>query len=683
MTTRSDKKWRRGRPGPAVLSVLSVLGAASVGCNSFDEPLEETGDARMVIPTDLRPAFSAEKKPPAVTGGTVAITPNGQLAVVADAERDRLVLVNIGASAGVLSTIPLQAGDEPGHVMVDDGNRAHVALRRSGAVATVDLATSQLIDRRAVCAAPRGLTLTGPDTLTVACADGKLVTMPASGGAPTRTLALPTDLRDVVVTSTGELVVSRFKSAELLRLDLQGAVTRRDWPGRVLGTRQVPVPKEQRGEFGARSVTEIDPFAPNVAWRSLPGPSGSVVVVHQRAVQTEVVLVPPEPGVVSAYGGGGGDQGVPSGCGAISQNAMTVVGATGGTQNITFTGAPLPVDAALVDGGTRVVVVHAGLKDEKAPRPKVVFDQETDDIVADPQPNFGFQSSLSVIDVPPPSNLPGDGQGEGGGTVAEDPGCTFAQSLGFNRPAVAVASNPTLRHGIVVQTRQPSALVIIDDITANSPREIVFDDGLTLDTGYDIFHRDSGGGIACASCHPEGAEDGVVWRFSDTGERRTQSLEADIKATAPFHWDGKLANVGSIMSEVFVDRMGGVHQSPERLGALRDWLFSQRAPTPMRLADDPAVERGRLLFESTGCTDCHNGPHFTNNRTANVGTGEALQVPSLVGIGYRAPFMHTGCAKTLADRFDPACGGGEAHGRIRGGLAGEDLTDMVAYLESL
>jgi hypothetical protein len=57
-------------------------------------------------------------------------------------------------------------------------------------------------------------------------------------------------------------------------------------------------------------------------------------------------------------------------------------------------------------------------------------------------------------------------------------------------------------------------------------------------------------------------------------------------------------------------------------------------------------------------------------------------VPSLVGIGYRAPFMHTGCAKTLAERFDPACGGGESHGRVRS-LVGEDLTDMVAYLESL
>jgi len=291
-------------------------------------------------------------------------------------------------------------------------------------------------------------------------------------------------------------------------------------------------------------------------------------------------------------------------------------------------------------------------------------------------------STLSIIDVPPPSTLPGDGEGEDGDSLAADPGCGFGSAIGTGAPAVAVASIPTLPRGIVVQTRQPSGLIVIDDVWSNVQRVVAFDDGTTQDTGFDLFHRDSGAGIACASCHPEGAEDGNVWRFSDTGERRTQSLQADLGATAPFHWDGTLAGVDSIMSRVFVDRMGGVHQSPGRLAALRDWLFSQEAPAPMRGAEDPAVERGKLLFESTGCTDCHSGEHLTNNRTANVGTGAALQVPSLVGIGYRAPFMHTGCAKTLADRFNPSCGGGESHGRVRG-LVGEDLTDMVAYLESL
>jgi hypothetical protein len=58
-----------------------------------------------------------------------------------------------------------------------------------------------------------------------------------------------------------------------------------------------------------------------------------------------------------------------------------------------------------------------------------------------------------------------------------------------------------------------------------------------------------------------------------------------------------------------------------------------------------------------------------------------LQVPSLVAVGYRAPFMHNGCAATLADRFNPACGG-NAHGNTAG-LSDAQRNDLVAYLESL
>jgi mono/diheme cytochrome c family protein len=678
MTNRADKRSRSVGLGRFALSALSLFGAACFGCNSLDEPTPEDGsEFHLVVPTDLRPAFSAETKPPAVTGGTVAVTPDGQAAVVSDAERDRLVVIAIGPTAAVLGTVPFSPGDEPGRVIVDSAGRAHVALRRGGAVASVDLGRMTVVERREVCGAPRGVTQTGPDTLTVACADGTLVTMPASGGAATRTVRLAPDLRDVVVTSTGELVVSRFKSAELLRLDAAGAVTRRDWPGRVLGARNVPTAR-QTGHDGPTFVTRTDPFRANVAWRSLAGPNGSVVVVHQRALESEIELVPRDQNV-SSYGGGS-DGG---GCGAISQNALTVVGPNGATRDLTFAGSPLPVDATFVDGGARLVIVHAGVPDPDAPRPFVLFEGDTMPLqgARAATPEGGRVSTLSVIDVPPPSELPGEGQGEDGDDVAADPGCGFNGTVQTDGPAVAVASIPTLARGIVVQTRQPSALVIMDDLWSGQ-RVVSFDDEGMKDTGFALFHRDSGAGIACASCHPEGAEDGNVWRFSDTGARRTQSLQADLGATAPFHWDGTLGSVDSIMSRVFVDRMGGVHQSPARLAALRDWLFSQQAPAPMRSAEDPAVERGRLLFDSTGCGDCHTGEHLTNNRTANVGTGEALQVPSLVGVGYRAPFMHDGCANTLADRFNPSCGGGESHGRVRG-LAGEDLTDMVAYLESL
>jgi hypothetical protein len=56
-------------------------------------------------------------------------------------------------------------------------------------------------------------------------------------------------------------------------------------------------------------------------------------------------------------------------------------------------------------------------------------------------------------------------------------------------------------------------------------------------------------------------------------------------------------------------------------------------------------------------------------------------VPSLLGISTRGPFMHDGCAATLRDRFDPACGGSQ-HG-ITSGLSSSQIDDLIAYLGSL
>jgi cytochrome c peroxidase len=95
--------------------------------------------------------------------------------------------------------------------------------------------------------------------------------------------------------------------------------------------------------------------------------------------------------------------------------------------------------------------------------------------------------------------------------------------------------------------------------------------------------------------------------------------------------------------------------------------------------------RGKELFESAaaGCSGCHTGTKFTDNKSYDVGTsrGELLQVPSLRAVSYRAPFIHTGCAKTLRERFDPACGGAK-HGNASA-LTATQIDDVVAYLETL
>ncbi|HYJ08435.1 MAG TPA: cytochrome-c peroxidase, partial [Polyangiaceae bacterium] len=329
----------------------------------------------------------------------------------------------------------------------------------------------------------------------------------------------------------------------------------------------------------------------------------------------------------------------------------------------------LPVDVAVSPDQQWVAVAHAGPADFEAPRPFIEFPDDDD--------AHGSSAGGPV--------------GIGGGTLTihstanlqPGPTCAFPEGMPTQDTVTAVAF--TANGKLVAQVQEPPRLLVIDNVLFGPIATIELPGTPRADTGHDLFHRDSGGGIACASCHPEGGEDGRTWRFSDTGERRTQPLNIGLEGTAPFHWAGDLPDVGSLMSEVFVQRMGGVRQSPERLAALTKWLFALEPLPAVRDALDEQAVRGKELFNSpeVGCATCHSGDKLTNNATVAIDSlvPAKTQVPSLVGIGYRAPFMHTGCAATLVDRFDPACGG-NAHGNTAQ-LSPAELGELVAYLESL
>ena len=65
----------------------------------------------------------------------------------------------------------------------------------------------------------------------------------------------------------------------------------------------------------------------------------------------------------------------------------------------------------------------------------------------------------------------------------------------------------------------------------------------------------------------------------------------------------------------------------------------------------------------------------------DVGTGGSFQVPSLLGLAWRAPYLHDGRAPTLRARFD-ASGGGDMHGHTSQ-LTSAQLDDLVAFMETL
>jgi hypothetical protein len=593
-----------GAPGAA------TCGMPSVGPPGMPSPFQPM----------LGPAASAAVAPRPVSGGTLLVLTDGTTAVASDPDRDVVYVADLKTRA-VQARVALSPDDEPGRLVEDGAGLVHVALRRGGAVVTLDPATGMVMRRENVCAAPRGLAYEAAhDLVHVACAEGTLVSLRAAGGV-FRTLTLRRDLRDVVATGDGRLLVSTFKSADVLTVDATGAVTSSVRPPARHGVS--PLNGQPRT------------MSPAVAWRMVSAGDSGALLLHQRGVDDPIN---PAPG---GYAAG-------KGCDGIVESTTTIV-APGATPAVS---APLgmvtlAVDVAVSPDGQKMAIAAAG--NSRAPLSPVI----------ELPVSLVTQTAGGCVSggAPPPP--------VGQGAAAPPPGQVIA---------VAYASSGA----VVAQSRDPAVLW-----TSDGGDPISLSTEATHDTGHLMFHVDAGGGVACASCHPEGGEDGRIWNFTCLGPRRSQSLRGGLSGTEPFHWDGDMPGFPDLVQAVFVGRMSGPQPTPDQTAAMLRWLDTiPELPNPPPAAP-PAVDRGRALFESAalGCTACHAGARLTNNLSVDVGTGLKAQVPSLRGVGWRAPFLHTGCAATLADRFGP-CGGGDKHGHTSQ-LGAGDISDLTAFLETL
>lgn len=641
--------------GPATLVPAPFVGADPEPLNGMrtdvDRPIfaEEPPPERRVVP---------------LSGGTLLVLKDDRTAVASDPDRDQVYVADT-AGERPLVTVPLEPGDEPGRAVQDGVGRVHVVLRGSGRVLTLAPSTFAVLERRAVCSAPRGLAWDAvEDAVFVACAGGELVKVPAAGGPATSVAQLDRDLRDVVVDGN-TLYVSRFRSAEVIELDRASRTVRRTLrPATELNL--------FRRQLAGREGPAVTRFVPEVAWRLLRRPGGGVVMLHQRAFTGPVPI------------GGPGS----SGAGYASGNCDDLVQATVSDLGVSdpspfpagfLTGTPLAIDFAVSPDGEDVTIVSpAG-----ASTP-----ERGSDVIVVPRSDFvlGAESFGCVTPFERLKREPVDPSRNDGGASHEPLATTWAMgetSISarrlrhhvFNADVVAVAY---AGDDVVVQTRQPAALLV-----PRLGRQILLSEAKRTDAGHAIFHANAGAGLACASCHPEGGDDGHVWSFVKLGARRTQSLRGGISATAPLHWDGQITDMPHIAREVFTGRMGGPQLSTNQTSALAGWVDQVPLLPATAAADAKQVSRGRQLFfdAEVGCATCHSGPHYTNNLTVEVGTGGSFQVPSLLGVAYRAPFMHNGCSMTLEGRFDVSCGG-DRHGSTAT-LSAADRSALAAFLSTL
>lgn len=254
------------------------------------------------------------------------------------------------------------------------------------------------------------------------------------------------------------------------------------------------------------------------------------------------------------------------------------------------------------------------------------------------------------------------------------------------------------RHAVVMsQFDRVVSIVDVDDaksvptmITLSRPEGEV---DSAFERGRQIFHdnfdpRVSKDGRACATCHPDGREDGFTWSTPD-GPRQTISLAGRIPNAAPYGWFGDHVDAHNHLKHT-VKRLGGQGfdtKDQSDLDALVTYISRMKAPVSVHSAASAAlVAKGHAVFHAPaqGCGECH-AEGGTDRGKHDIGTGRdveahfAFDTPSLLSIAGSAPYFHDGRYKSLDDLLAKA---DDKMGHAKH-LNVDDRVAMVAYMESL
>ncbi len=205
--------------------------------------------------------------------------------------------------------------------------------------------------------------------------------------------------------------------------------------------------------------------------------------------------------------------------------------------------------------------------------------------------------------------------------------------------------------------------------------------------GEHTFYEATRSGVACQSCHLHGDTDHVLRNIG--GRRLAPTLTVrGIAGTAPYLRDGSYPRIADL-THLSTTLLGGwLRREAGRGESLDAYVRALPRPSPK----DPPLERvreGLDVFVRAGCPSCHAFPAFTSLASIPHGSlfpesdalapDERLDIPSLLSVGARGPFLANGRAPTLRSVFDEA---GNRHGDTEA-LTEDELDALITFLESL
>jgi len=218
--------------------------------------------------------------------------------------------------------------------------------------------------------------------------------------------------------------------------------------------------------------------------------------------------------------------------------------------------------------------------------------------------------------------------------------------------------------------------------------------GEAVTLGRKLFHKGgdakiSKDGRACASCHPDGRDDALVWSTPE-GPRQTILLAGRMGRGAPFGWLGQHTSVKEHI-KITMKNLKGTGVEDSDYDALASYITAMKAPPREKGAKaaslSTAETRGSELFHSSmlACSSCHaDKTGFTDLDVHEVGsatiadTKRQFLAPSLRFVGGSGPYFHDGRYATLEELLRK----NEKMGDTKS-LSPDDRAALEAYLRTL
>jgi mono/diheme cytochrome c family protein len=191
------------------------------------------------------------------------------------------------------------------------------------------------------------------------------------------------------------------------------------------------------------------------------------------------------------------------------------------------------------------------------------------------------------------------------------------------------------------------ALGPVQPMSAERSGELLFNDG---EICYQKWQ-------SCASCHPDGRQDGLTWDLMNDGAgnpKSTKSLLLSHK-TPPAMVTGVRASAEAAV-RAGIEHILFAERPEQEARAIDAYLESmQKVPSPYLENGRMNIyaRRGRRVFKKAGCLECHPSPYYTDMNRYNVATGWGddknveFDTPTLIEVWRTSPYLYDGRADSM------------------------------------